>query len=116
MVLYVITLVPLVEEIQAAHPGLLIRFYADATEFYGSTRCSAQLIKLIMKRGTGQGYLPKPAKSLFIVDLPDQKEVAKRKFKAEGLHLNFVGGSRYMGGYLGPRKELDALVQPQVEE
>ena len=54
-------------------------------------------------------------KSLFILDSPDQEEVAKWKFKAELLHLNFVGGSQYLGAYLGTREQLEACVQPTVE-
>ena len=38
MVLYVITLVPLAEELRAADPGLLYPFYADDTDFDGSSR------------------------------------------------------------------------------
>ena len=34
----------------------------------------------------------------------------------EGLQLNFSGDSWYLGGYLGPKGELDAWVLPQVEE
>ena len=34
---------------------------------------------------------------------------------AEGLTLNFVSGSRYLGAYLGPLVELEAWVKPQVE-
>ena len=34
---------------------------------------------------------------------------------AEGLTLNFVSGSRYLGAYLGPQAELEAWVKPQME-
>ena len=34
---------------------------------------------------------------------------------AEGLNLNFVSGSRYLGAYLGPQAELEAWVKPQLE-
>ena len=34
----------------------------------------------------------------------------------EGLTLNFVSGSRYLGAYLGPQEELEVWVKPQVEE
>ena len=70
MVLYGITLVPLVEELQAADPGLLSPFYADDAVFDGLARRSSQLLKLLIKRGTDQGYFPEPAKSLFISDTP----------------------------------------------
>ena len=72
-------------------------------------------LKLLMKRGTDRGYFPDPAKSLFILDTPGQEAAAKREFAAEGLTLNFVSGSRYLGEYLGPKAELEAWVKPQVE-
>ena len=120
MVLYGITLALLVEdlraeELRAADPGLLSPFYADYAAFDGSERRSAQLLKLLMKRGAGPGYFSEPAKSLFISDTPEQEEGAKRAFAAEGLVLNFVSGHRYLGAYLGPQAELEAWVKPQVE-
>ena len=33
----------------------------------------------------------------------------------EGIELNFVGVSHYLGSYLGLLEELEAWVQPQVE-
>ena len=108
MVLYRITLVPLVEELRAADPGLLSPFYADDAAFDGSARRIAQLLNLLMKRGPGRGYFPELAKSLFISDTPGQEEAAKREFAVEGLTLNFVSGSRYLGSYLGPQAELEA--------
>ena len=83
--------------------------------FCGSARHSAQLLKLLMKRGPDQGYFPEPAKSLFISDTPGQEEAAKQEFAVEGLTLNFVSVSRYLGAYLGPQAELEAWVKPQVE-
>ena len=44
-----------------------------------------------------------------------QEEAAKKEFSLEGLTLNFVSGSRYLGAYLGPQDQLDASVKPQVE-
>ena len=55
MVLYGITLVPLAEELRAAEPGLLSLFYEDDVAFDGSARRSAQLLKLLIKRGMDQG-------------------------------------------------------------
>ena len=90
-------------------------FYEDVMAYDGLSQHSAQLLKLLMKRGPDQGYFPEPAKSLFISDNPRQEEVAKRKFVIEGLTLNFVSGSRYLGAYLGPRDKLEAWVKPQME-
>ena len=85
MVLYRITLVPLEEELRAADPGLISPFYADNTAFDGLARRSAQLLKLLIKRGPDRGDFPDPAMSLFILDNPEQEEGAKREFAKEGL-------------------------------
>ena len=108
MVLYGITLAPLAEELRVADPGILSPFYADDAAFDGSSQRSAQLLKLLMKRGPEWGYFPETAKSLFILDTPGKEEVAKREFAVEGLTLNFVSGIRYIGAYLGPRDQLEA--------
>ena len=102
IVLYGITLVPLDEELRAADLGLLYPFYADDAAFEGSTQQIAQLLKMLMERGPDWGYFPDPDKSLFISDAPGQDEAERREFMAEGLVLNFVSGSRYLGVYLGP--------------
>ena len=78
MVLYGITLFPLAEELRATDQGLISTFYANDAEFNGSARRSARLLKLLMKRGPDQGYFPKPAKSLFILDTPGQEKAVKR--------------------------------------
>ena len=112
MVLYGITLIHLEEEHRAADPGLLSPFYTNDAAFDGLAQRSTQLLKLLMKRGTDREYFPEPSKSFFILDTPEQEEVVKREFAKEGLCLNFVSGSRYLGAYLGPQEELEAWVKP----
>ena len=56
MILYGINLAPLAEELRAADPGLLSPFYADDAAFDGLARQSEHLIKMLMRRGTEQGY------------------------------------------------------------
>ena len=101
MVLYGITLIPLEEELRAADLGLLLPFSADDVAFDGSERCSAQLLKLLMKREANRVYFTEPANSLLISDTPGQEEESKRYFSVEDLTLNFVSGSQYLGAYLG---------------
>ena len=84
MVFYGITLVSLVEELRASDPGILSPFYVDNAAFDGSEQQSAHLLKLLMEKGLDRGYLPEPAKSLFIVDTLRQEEVVRREFAAEG--------------------------------
>ena len=68
MVLDGIILVHIAKELRAADLGLLSPFYADDAAFNSSERQSAQLLKLLVKRGPDRGYLPDPAKLLFISD------------------------------------------------
>ena len=44
---------------------------------------------------------------MFITDTPGQEVAEKREFAAEGLDLNSLGGSLYLGDYIGPREELE---------
>ena len=83
--------------------------------FDSLARQSAQLLKLLMKRGSDRGYFLEPAKYLFISDTPEQEEAAKREFAKDRIVLNFVSGSRYLGAYIGPQAEFEAWVRPQAE-
>ena len=115
MIFYGITLVPLAKELRVAHPGLIPPLYADDVAFRGLAQPSAQLLKLLMERGSDRGYFPEPAKSLFILNTPGHEEAPKKYFEAEGLSLNFVSWSRYLGAYFGTQEGLAAWVKPQVE-
>ena len=115
MILYGITLVPLVEDLIVAYPGLLSLFYTNDLVFDGSARRIAQLLNMLMERGPDRVYFPKPDKFLFISYTPAQEEAVKRGFSLEGLPLNFVSGSRYLGVYLVLQEKLKAWVKPQVD-
>ena len=68
VVLYCITLVLLSEELRAADPGLLSRFYADDATFDVSARRSVKILKVFMEIGLYKGYFPNPANPFFIDD------------------------------------------------
>ena len=69
----------------------------------------------MIDQGPEWGYFPELAKSLFIANNPEEKEVAERKVEQVGLNLNYIDGSQYLGSYLGPREELEEWVWPNVE-
>ena len=73
--------------------------YTDDAPFDMSTRRSAAQLLLLMKLGLDWGYLLKPSKSLFIADNleEEEEEEAMWEFDRAGLHINYVGGSRYLG-------------------
>ena len=93
MVLYGITLVPLVEKLRDADPTLLSHFYAYDASFDGLVRQVVVQFKLLMARGKDWGYFPDLAKSLFIADKLEYEEAEKRDFGQAGLTLNYVGRS-----------------------
>ena len=108
MVLYGIALVLLAEELRHADPTLLSLLYANNTAFDRSARMSAVHLCLLMDQELDRGYFPEPSKLIFIADNLEEKEAARREFKLTVLHLTYVGGRRYLGGYLGPMEKLDA--------
>ena len=73
VVIYGITLVPLAEYLRDADPTLLSPLYADDAAFDGSARRSATQLRLLMDRGADRVYFPEPAKSIFILDNPEEK-------------------------------------------
>ena len=62
MVLYRITLVPLVEDIRDADPTLLSPFYAYNAAFDGLSRRSVAQLRLLIHWDTDQGFFPEPSK------------------------------------------------------
>ena len=68
-----------------------------------------------MDQGPDQGYFYMLSKSLCIDDNSEDEETARQEFEQTGLNLNYVGGSRYLGAYLGLRKGLEAWVRPKLE-
>ena len=64
---------------------------------------------------TGYICFPVTPKSLFIADSHNHEAEARQDLKVEDVALNFWWIRCYLGTYLGPREQLEALVQPQVE-
>ena len=95
MVPYIITLIPLTEELQAVDPELLDPFYSNDLVIDGSMRLSAKLLCLIVECGLSRIYFSNTAKSMFTADTFTQEEVARRTFVMEGLELKFVSVSCY---------------------
>ena len=56
-----------------------------------------------------------PAKSLFIADKPEEKEVTRREIEQAGLNINYIDGRRFLGGYFGTMEELEEWVYTKVE-
>ena len=115
MVLYGITLVPLVEELREMDPTLLSPFYDDDAAFNGLELWSAEQFRLMMYQGTDRVYLPDTDKFFLIADNPEEKEAKRREFEQAFLNLNYIYGGRYLGAYLGPWEKLEDWVRPKME-
>ena len=115
MVLYGITLVPLVEELRPAELDIFIPVYAEDAVLNGSDIWSMQIMKLLLEQKKYRWYLSETAKSPFIAYFTTQEAAALWEFEAEGLTLKSVGGRHYLGSHLGIRDELEAWVRPQLE-
>ena len=90
MFLYGVTLITLADELCAAVPDLLAPFFADNASFGGPEDRRSRLRTLLLEWGPVRGYLPEPAKSLFICNSPAYEEAVKRSFVAEGLEVKVV--------------------------
>ena len=115
MVLYGITLVPLVEELREMDPTLLSPFYDDDAAFNGLELWSAEQLRLMMDQGPDRGYFPDTDKFFLIADNPEEKEAKRREFERAFLNLNYIYGGRYLGAYLGPWEKLEDWVRPKME-
>ena len=83
MVLYGITLVPLVEELQAADLDLPSPFYVYDMSSDWSVRSTSQTLRIVMCKDPEKGYFSKPDKSMFIVDNPPHEVMARKAFEAD---------------------------------
>ena len=109
MILYSITLAPLVEDLRATDPALLAPFYTDDAEFDGLDRQISHIMKLILEQGSDQGYLPDPSKYLFIVYSPAQEALAQWEFKLRGAPYQVCFKEPVPGGFLGFQGRLRRL-------
>ena len=103
MLLYRIILVLLTKELRYADSTLLLPFYSGYVAFDGSSKRSATQLRLLMDQGLDWGYLPEPAKLLFISVNLEDKEAARREFERSGLNINYLDGRQYLGAYWVPR-------------
>ena len=115
MVLYGITLVPLMEKLREADPTLSPTLYAYDTVSDGLAQRNAAQMRLLMDWGWDQGYFPDPANLLFIDNNPEEKESERWKFDRAGLQITYIDDSQYLGAYLDIKEELETWVGTKVE-
>jgi hypothetical protein len=107
MVLYGLALVPLAKKLWQEHPEVVQAWYADDGLLKGYTSQVAAAMTLLQRLGPERGYLPEPAKSIFI---------CSRRGATLSVSFKFTDGYRYIGGFLGRDAAISQWLAPQIQQ
>ncbi|CAM9618801.1 unnamed protein product, partial [Heterosigma akashiwo] len=98
MLMYAVGVLPLVRKLKAGK-FCAQTWYADDASAGGKMGQVREWLDALLEDGPKYGYYPEPRKSIAIVKDWRQLERAKQEF--QGLGLEFVEASRFLGGFLG---------------
>jgi hypothetical protein len=104
MILYGVALLPLVESLREAVPEATTTWFADDSAAIGKLLECAMCLEFLSERGPVYGYYIKPEKTHVICTEADEPQ-ARAAFLSRGLMVNFSRGQRYLGGYIGRKRE-----------
>ena len=91
MVAYGLGILPLICELQQAHPSVTHPWYTDAAGEGGTFEGIHLHLDNMVVRGPPRGYFPEPTKSIFVVSL---RNVLRAEAFFQGYRLQIVTGSR----------------------
>jgi hypothetical protein len=115
MALYDVALLPLGEKLRRAVPGATLPTFADDVAAVGNVVSCARSLEFLSEVGPIYGYFPEPEKTHVICKEEDELE-AKVAFLTRGLDVKYSRGQRYLGGFIGRKKERDEWVSAKAEE
>ena len=99
MIAYDIRVLPLIRELQDAHPRVTQPgYYDDVGAGGGSFGDILAHFQDLQERGPPQGYLPEPIKSILVVA---PRNIVRAKDFLRGMGMKVVTGSRYLGIFIG---------------
>ena len=98
MIEYGIGILPLIRELQNAHPRVTQSWYDDDAGAGGTFQQVQEHFRYLQARVPAQGYYPELTKSILVVALGN---VARAEEHFRGLGIRVVTGHRYMGGFIG---------------
>ena len=101
IIVYVIEILPLINNIKRAIPDVTHTCYADNARALGTFAILETYFYLLTRQGLGRGYHPEPTNSVLIV-CTDNIEAGKVFGACHGFRL--CTGARYIGGYIGDNK------------
>ena len=98
MIAYRIGILPLIKNIKLAIPDVTQPWYADNDRALGMFARLDIYFDSITQQGLGQGYYPKPSKSVLMVR---HENIKAGKVFGENHEFKVFTGTHYLGGYIG---------------
>ena len=111
MISYDIGVLPLIRELQNAHPRVTQPWYADDAGVGGTSQQVQEHFQYLQARGPAWGYNPEPTKSILVVA---PGNVARSEEHFWGLGILVLTGNRYLRGFLGDADAERGWIQEKV--
>jgi hypothetical protein len=111
MVLYRLTLMPMVESLYCRAPNTVTPWYANDGAITGTLPKLAAVFALLKAIGPSCGYFPEPTKS---VCLHKPEALPEGQAQLQSLHFDHQTGHRYLSGHIGDIGTRNEWLQPQI--
>ncbi len=112
MVLFGLAVTPLGNHLRSTHPNILQLWYADDFGLKGRASKARKVLEDVCSLGRSIGFFVEPTKSIAICPEPQQPAA---KTHLQGLDLEFLLGSRYLGGYIGDKDGIEDWIKPKIQ-
>eukprot|EP00956_Cyclotella_meneghiniana_P033352 scaffold95206_cov68-Cyclotella_meneghiniana.AAC.1 len=114
MALYGVALLPLAEKLKRAVPEVAVPWFADDVATVGNLSDCALALEFLCEVGPQYGYYPEPEKTHVICTEREEAE-AQWAFLERDLVVTPSRGERYLGGFVGSKREKEEWVKKKVE-
>ena len=114
MALYGVALLPLAEKLKRAVPEVAVPWFADDVATVGNLSDCALALEFLCEVGPQYGYFPEPEKTHVICTEREEAE-AQWAFLERDLVVTPSRGERYLGGFVGSKREKEEWVKKKVE-
>ena len=113
MIVYGLTLLPIIRDLRQSFPRLLHIWYADDSNAAGTWAHLRRYWKELTRLGPKYGYLPNGRKTILLVP-PNQLQAAANYKRTHNLPFQLKTGSRFLGGFLGDPSQFDRWLSSKV--
>ncbi|KAL7530537.1 hypothetical protein ACHAWF_003421 [Thalassiosira exigua] len=113
MLLYGVTLLPLLERVRAEVPEVMSLAYVNVVSLMGPVGPLTCAMGIFRDKGPQVSYYLEDDKSWAVCPRVQEEEL-KGVFEGAGLWVKFTRGHRLVGGFVGSEAMADRWVKPQV--